>query len=131
MLSNRETTASAGYLCRSLGRIVGCGRTVEREQNAEFNDQRLTAEAVRERWNQLEPQLDQTLRELPPAALIAEVEHPRRGQLTGFEVLVVALRHAAEHMGQADLTGALLNWPIERHGSRIRQATRSGPGEWA
>lgn len=149
MLGNRETTASAGFLCRSLGRIVGClndldldeqhwrppapgtnsllaiaahalanaqenvlgllgGQPVEREHTIEFDDRQFTAQMIRERWVQLEPQLDRTLRELPASTLAADIDHPRRGRLSSFEVLMVALRHAAEHMGQAELTRDLV-----------------------
>jgi hypothetical protein len=48
------------------------------------------------------------VRELSDSSLSAEVVHPRRGRLSGFEVLVIALRHAAEHMGQAELTRELV-----------------------
>ncbi len=33
-----------------------------------------------------------------------EVTHPRRGALTGRDVLIVVARHAVEHLGQAELT---------------------------
>jgi len=149
MLGSREGTAAAGFLCRSLGRIVAClneldlqeqrwrppapatnsllaiaahalanaqenvlgllgGHGSDRQRPGEFDDQDLTADVIRQRWADLEPQFDQTLRQLSPAALAGEVDHPRRGRLTGFEVLVVALRHAAEHMGQAELTRDLV-----------------------
>ena len=74
------------------------------------------AEAVRERWSQLEPDSRWSLQELPVSALVAELRHPRRGHLSGFEVLLVALRHAAEHQGEAELTRTLVlaqreGWP--------------------
>ncbi|CAN5843324.1 hypothetical protein BH10CHL1_BH10CHL1_01810 [soil metagenome] len=34
--------------------------------------------------------------------------HPRRGQITGREILLVVACHAAEHRGQAELTRDLL-----------------------
>jgi hypothetical protein len=63
---------------------------------------------VRERWAGLEPRLTATISDLVPETLSAEVEHPRRGRLSRFEVLMVALRHGAEHMGQAELTRDLI-----------------------
>jgi hypothetical protein len=148
-LGGRETVAAAGFLCRSIGRIVGClkglteeegqwkptapgtnslcalawhtmanaeenvlgtlcGGDVPREGEAEFDDAALSVEAVQVRWRELEPRLRDGLAELNPARLSGEVTHPRRGTLSGFEVLVVALRHAAEHMGQAELTRDLV-----------------------
>ena len=34
--------------------------------------------------------------------------HPRRGTITGRDVLIVVARHAAEHWGEAQLTRSLL-----------------------
>ncbi|MCB0140064.1 MAG: DUF664 domain-containing protein, partial [Caldilineaceae bacterium] len=34
--------------------------------------------------------------------------HPRRGQMSGRAILMVVMRHAAEHMGHAELTRDLL-----------------------
>ena len=80
------------------------GQPAQRDHAIEFDDARLTAADVQKRWRELEPLLDDALRNLPDSALSAGVNHPRRGDVTVFEVLVVALRHAAEHMGQAELT---------------------------
>jgi hypothetical protein len=35
-------------------------------------------------------------------------QHPRRGPLSGREILIVVARHAAEHLGQAELTRDLM-----------------------
>ena len=35
-------------------------------------------------------------------------KHPRRGELAGWEILIIVARHATEHMGQAKLTRDLL-----------------------
>jgi DinB superfamily len=141
--------AAAGFLCRSLARIVACldnlaaeeqrwrppaagansllaiaahalanaednvlgllgGERIERRPATEFDDRDLTLAIVHERWSRLQPQLMHVLQQLPASALAATVNHPRRGRLSGFEVLVVALRHAAEHQGQAELTRDLV-----------------------
>jgi hypothetical protein len=34
----------------------------------------------------------------------ATYRHPRRGAISGREILIVVARHAAEHLGQAELT---------------------------
>jgi hypothetical protein len=144
-----ETAALAGFLCRSLGRIVGClegldveeqrwrppalgtnsllgiaahalanaqenilgllgGLAVERDSTAEFDDRRHSAAAIIQQWRELEPRLDKVVRGLSESSLSGQVVHPRRGRLSGFEVLVVALRHAAEHVGEAELTRGLV-----------------------
>ena len=40
--------------------------------------------------------------------LDAAREHPRRGTLTGRDVLIVVARHTAEHWGEAQLTRSLM-----------------------
>ncbi|MDP9352215.1 MAG: DUF664 domain-containing protein [Chloroflexota bacterium] len=45
---------------------------------------------------------------MPRSRLEEEIEHPRRGRITGREVLLVVARHCAEHLGQAELTRDLL-----------------------
>ena len=42
------------------------------------------------------------------ADLDRERVHPRRGLLTGREILIVVARHAAEHLAHAELTRDLL-----------------------
>lgn len=94
-MSNAEENLLA-TLCR-LG-------PVERSRAAEFENESATVETVRARWAELRPRIEAALRDLDPAELDREREHPRRGPLTGRDVLIVVARHAAEHQGQADLT---------------------------
>ena len=144
-----EGLAAAGFLCRSLGRIVGCldeltaeqqrwlppalgsnsllaiarhalqnaednvlgllgGAPMARERAADFDDQALDAAAIGAQWTALEPRLVACLAEQTMVTLLESVEHRRRGRLSRFEVLIVALRHAAEHLGQAELTRDLV-----------------------
>jgi hypothetical protein len=145
-----EGAAAAGFLCRSLGRIVACldgldaaeqrwappapgtnsvlaiathalanaeenvlgllgGEVIERERSTELaTDGRLGADDLRARWAGLQPRLTAVLERQSSADLAGVFEHPRRGRWRGFEVLMVALRHAAEHQGQAELTRDLV-----------------------
>ena len=70
------------------------------------------SETLRSRWDDLRPQLGDGLSRLPPEALNEDRNHPRRGTITGREVLLVVARHAAEHLGQAELTRDL--WSAQR-----------------
>jgi RimJ/RimL family protein N-acetyltransferase len=156
MLQHHDMTAAAGFLCRSLARIVASldnltaeeqrwrppaagansllaiaahalanaednvlgllgGEHIERRREIEFDDRDLTLELVHARWAGLQPQLMHVLHKLPASALAATVDHPRRGCLSRFEVLLVALRHAAEHQGQAELTRDLVLARREPH----------------
>lgn len=90
--------------------IVGtlCGQQVERQREAEFAASGASAEPIQSKWSELRIRIEQCLEHLPSGELDRKREHPRRGQLTGREVLIVVARHAAEHMGQAEFTRDLL-----------------------
>ena len=108
--TNSFLAIAAHALANTQENILGLlgGGAVERDHIAEFDDRQHTAAAIYQQWQELEPRLAKVVQGLPDSFLSAQVVHPRRGQLSGFEVLVIALRHAAEHMGQAELTRELL-----------------------
>lgn len=68
-----------------------CGTLVGREHDAEFT---------------------QAGAAVAPGELDRARPHPRRGTLSGRAVLIVVARHAAEHLGQAELTRDL--WRASR-----------------
>ena len=84
------------------------GQPNQRNREAEFLAQATSGAALDERWHFLHAQITGTLAGLPNSALNAPVDHPRRGRISGREVLILACRHAAEHAGQAELTRDLL-----------------------
>ena len=84
------------------------GQVVGRDRKGEFAVSGDSVEAVAARWRELRERLAWTLTELPASALDAEYSHPRRGTVTGRAILIVVARHAAEHLGQAELTRDLL-----------------------
>jgi hypothetical protein len=72
--------------------MVLCGQPVARQRDAELADRSVTVDEL--------------------AALAAEKmtrlrPHPRRGGISGRDVLIIVARHAAEHHGQAELTRVL------------------------
>ena len=87
---------------------VLCGQPVQRQREAEFAAVGTSADTVRSKWSDLRSRVEEALGHLTPEELDRKREHPRRGQLTGREVLIVVARHAAEHMGHAELTRDLL-----------------------
>jgi hypothetical protein len=146
---NRELAAYAGFICRSIDRIVVClngldegqlnwrppgpqtnslyllaihtmanaeenilgtlcGQPIERRRGDEFAVWGTAAADAEARWRDLRERLTAALGTLDPTELEREREHPRRGSLTGREVLLVVARHAAEHQGHAELTRDLL-----------------------
>lgn len=84
------------------------GQPVGRDHAAEFAARASSPAAIAARWRELRPRLAELLAHLPDAALTAPVQHPRRGVVTGRDILIVVARHAAEHLGQAELTRDLL-----------------------
>ncbi len=81
-----------------------CGQTVNRDRESEFAATGRTQDNLRQRWATLRPRLETALLELTDAQVTAPRIHPRRGSLTGRDVLLVVARHSAEHLGQAELT---------------------------
>jgi hypothetical protein len=82
--------------------LRGLPNTLDREQ--EFAAHAQSTAALWLRWDALREQLHAAMIRLSSVDLLREVRHPRRGVLTGREVLLVTARHAAEHLGQAELT---------------------------
>ena len=86
-----------------------CGLPVNRDRDAEFMTSGGSAVEIEARWNELKDQISDAIAALPPTELDRERDQPRRGSITGRELLIVVARHAAEHYGQAQLTRDLLN----------------------
>ncbi len=98
-----------------------CGQPTARQRADEFQAHGISPEPVRRAWQDLQYRIESALAGLGPEALAREYEHPRRGRLSGWAVLTVVARHAAEHMGQAELTRDLLRAAI---GTRASPPTR-------
>jgi hypothetical protein len=76
---------------------------VARVRDAEFTNDVPLSE-IAPRWRELRERIMRSAGDVSPGELAADRMHPRRGPMTGREVLFVAVRHAAEHMGHAELT---------------------------
>ena len=115
---NWKPLESANSLCVLAVHVMGnaadnildmlCKQDVSRNRDEEFRSVGTSPEAVHRRWHELQAQISTCLDGLPTGSLERQYEHPRRGRLTGRETLVVVARHAAKHMGQAELTLDLL-----------------------
>jgi len=81
---------------------------VRRDRDAEVATGSGNGRALEARWRSLRPRIERALAGLDGAELERPHAHPRRGAVTGREVLLVVARHAAEHLGQAELTRDLL-----------------------
>ena len=113
-----ETNSIAVMTAHTLGNVrenileILCGEAVHRDREAEFVDRAVTAETLAAQWANLRALLLAALAAVPASELDRRRTHPRRGELDGREVLIVAIRHAAEHLGQAELTRDL--WVASR-----------------
>lgn len=83
---------------------VLCGQPIARQRNGEFLDRSVSAADLVAVWQELRSRLEAALAYVEAAEMTRVRPHPRRGSVTGREVLVVVTRHAAEHLGQAELT---------------------------
>jgi DinB superfamily len=84
------------------------GQAVARDREGEFATAGLSPATVQGRAEAVQTHIREALVRLTSEDLQRECQHPRRGTLSGREVLLVAARHAAEHVGQDELTRDLL-----------------------
>lgn len=82
---------------------VLAGHSVDRDHQHEFAAVTSSA-AIRAQWFDLRRRLAAAIGSLSSVDMARLRVHPRRGSITGREVLLVVARHAAEHLGQAELT---------------------------
>lgn len=88
----------------AIYRVGGAERDGDRDRAVEFTRREATGEAIRARWEATRERSRSLLEALDEAALARDYEHPTRGRETGFEVLVVLLGHAVEHLAHSELT---------------------------
>jgi uncharacterized damage-inducible protein DinB len=110
----REANSLSVIVTHVLGNVeenileILCGQPVHRQRDAEFAAGVSSAEALRGRWQAIQGRMQAAIAGLPADELDRFRTHERRGTITGREVFLVAMRHAAEHSGQAELTRDLL-----------------------
>ena len=91
-------------LANARDNILGVmqGNAGGRDRQTEFED--LDPEALLELWSHLRLEVQGVMEAMTTAMLNETVEHGWRGPIARREVLIVVARHAAEHLGQAELT---------------------------
>ena len=87
---------------------VLCGMEILRQRDDEFKVRGNATEPIQQKWHELQGKISLNLAMLSPRVLNQEYEHPRRGKITGRDLLIVIARHMAEHVGHAELTRDLL-----------------------
>lgn len=83
--------------------VIG-GEITERDRESEFAPSGDSAAQLVARWQRLRPRLDSRIGSLTAEDLGAARVHPRRGQITVREVLIVVVGHVGLHEGHAELT---------------------------
>jgi hypothetical protein len=84
------------------------GMNVKRNREAEFATKGISYEQIRDNWTELKRKIVNHQQQFPVAKMETEIEHPRLGKISIRELLLVIARHAAEHVGHAELTRDLL-----------------------
>lgn len=87
---------------------VFLGQTIDRDRNGEFRSVADPSNVPIPGWPVLRSEVEAALGGLPPEAMDHIFEHPVFGPLTGREVLMVMMRHTAEHLGHVELTRDLI-----------------------
>lgn len=108
--ANSLRVLAAHTLGNAEENLVGLlgGEEVARDRDAEFLAPAGDGPELERRRLALRPRVERALAGLDAGALARQHAHPRRGTVSGREVLLVVARHAAEHLGQAELTRDLL-----------------------
>lgn len=80
------------------------GQDVNRDRDAEFAATGNSAEQVRKQWDALKARVHPAIAGLSSDQLSQTYEHPRRGPMSGRELLLFTATHASEHVGHAEMT---------------------------
>jgi uncharacterized damage-inducible protein DinB len=83
-------------------------QNIKRNRENEFKAHGISIEPIQKRWREVQESISSYLARLASNDLDKEYEHPRRGKITGRDLLIVVARHAAEHVGHAELTRDLV-----------------------
>jgi hypothetical protein len=87
---------------------VLCSQNIVRRREEEFKVRSGSVAPVVQRWCDVQQRITFHVLKLSSADLDRVYVHPRRGKITGRELLITVVRHASEHVGHAELTRDLL-----------------------
>lgn len=80
-----------------------CGEPLTGDRALEFAAHAPSITELHQHWQELRLRLLRAMLNLSAADLTRTAHHPRRGAVTGRELLLIVARHAAEHLGQAEV----------------------------
>jgi uncharacterized damage-inducible protein DinB len=87
---------------------VLCQQDIVRHREEEFKARGSSTAPILQKWLDVQDNISAHLMNLTSKDLDKEYDHPRREKITGRDLLIVVARHAAEHVGHAELTRDLL-----------------------
>lgn len=93
-----------------------CDEPVERDRDAEFAARGDSPEALQAGWRELRDRISERIAGLPPSRIDGMQEFSGRGRIASREAMIIVARHAAEHLGHAELTRDLLKAGRDRAG---------------
>jgi len=105
-----ETNSIYALTAHVLGNVrlhvfrVLLGEAIERDRQGEFQSVAEASNVPVPAWPALRQEVEDALAALPAEILDRPFEHPVYGTIPGRDVLMVMMRHTAEHHGQVELT---------------------------
>lgn len=105
-----ETNSIYALTAHTLGNVrmhvfrVLLGQSIERDREGELQSVADASNVPIPSWLALRREVEDALAALPADILDRPFAHPVYGTIPGREVLMVMMRHTAEHHGQAELT---------------------------
>lgn len=87
---------------------VLCGERIVRQRDKEFKAYGTNTAPIKQKWDEVQEKISTYLSKFTSADLNKEYQHPRMGVIKGRNLLITVSRHAAEHVGHAELTRDLL-----------------------
>lgn len=97
------TMHTLGNAEENVVEILG-GQPVHRNRDGEFSATTGTVADIQGRWDPLRSKLSATVLGLDRAVLEHVYDHPKRAGHSGRDILLQTMRHAAQHLGHAELT---------------------------
>jgi hypothetical protein len=108
--TNRLYAIATHVLGNAEENLLGtlCRQPHHRNHAGEFTATATVPDEIRARWADLRERIAKSFETLTRDDLNGARQHPRRGMITGRDVLIVVARHTAEHWGEAQLTRSLM-----------------------
>ncbi len=101
------TTHTLGNVRMHIFRVL-LDQAIDRDRDGEFRSVADASNVPIPAWPVLRAEVEAALATLPPEAMDRIFEHPVFGSISGREVLMVMMRHTAEHLGHVELTRDLI-----------------------